>query len=114
MTIKKDRSGFNRSNARLRRARRHYSLLVRRWVEQARDPAVFRHRAYHCARRAIAAGLWKIPNEREAVFGILGHWRRHDRMSWWPWRNADQRRGVALDWERGFQDWLASRKKKKA
>jgi len=113
-SIKKARVKFNDSNARLRRARRLYSIIVRRWVEQARDPAVYRERAYICARRAIAAGLWKMPHERMAVFGILGHWRRSDHMGWWPWRHADERRSVALDWERGFRLWLEEREKKKA
>lgn len=114
MTIAKDRRKFTASHERLRRARRHYSLLVRRWVEKARDPALFRERAYRCARRAIEAGLWKMPDARMAVFGILGHWRRSDRMNWWAWRGRGERRNVALDWERGFQGWLAERRKKKA
>lgn len=114
MSLQEQRSRFDTSGARLRRARRLFAFIVRPWVERARDPAVYRERAWRCARRGMDAGLWKSKQERDGVFGLLGQWRREDRANWWAWRNSDQRRGVALMRAREFYWWREERKKKKA
>lgn len=107
----KTRERFNRDGAWLRRARHHYSLLLRSWCEEAKDPGVFRERVIRCYDRGREHGLWKMPLRHGAAHAILGHWKRADRETWWPWIHGDKRRGVAIMYPRDFAQWKRGKKK---
>lgn len=93
------RTRYTRDASWLRRARRHFALLHRRWVERARTIESFRGRLFlvaeaMCKHRLIASRK----AGRDAMFCVLAQWRMHDRRPWWPWRSADKRRWDAIDW----------------
>lgn len=93
------RSRYTRDAAWLRRARMHFALLCRPWVESADSIESYRGRLFlvaeaMCRHRLLAAKK----AGRDAMFATLSQWRRADGVSWWPWRSADKRRMDAIDW----------------
>jgi len=99
MSTKQHREQFNRDGAWLRRARKHYALLTRSWVDDEAEPRAFLARLYVVAERAQGHGLYSERTcVRQVMFGLLTKWRQSDQMSWWPWMHSDKRRASLVDW----------------
>lgn len=102
----KCRARYARDGRWLRRARRHYCGMLRRWAEQARSPVAFRERVWIIGRAMLANGLLAGGGPHLAAHTVISCWKRDDRMPFWPWIHADERREVAIMYERQFQGWL--------
>lgn len=73
----------------------------------------FRERVYAIGAAMNKHGLLVTAAPRDRVHAVLGQWRRADRLSWWPWTSADERRRVARMYPRELECWLADQETKK-
>lgn len=87
------RTAHERTGEWLRRARRHYCALVRKWVEAEETKEGYLERLAYVASRCQEAGLYSKKSQAlHVMFGILGHWAKADGRSRWPWTQSDPRR----------------------
>lgn len=104
------RACFARDAAWLRRARRHFCGLLRRWVDSARNPLVYRQRVFAVGKAMVAHKLLAGGQGMTAAFSVMSNFARADGINWCAWRDMDQRRKVAAMWPRDLHNWQRMRK----
>ena len=96
MHIAHHRKRYDWHGKRLRRAKRRFALLCRRWIERATDDETRCSRLWAASVRAVKMGLWKYPVSKQgpcsrfACYAILRIWCQADgamnaRFGWHNW-----------------------------
>ncbi len=101
-----DRKAYTRSNSGLRRARLHFTGLLRGWCDQAKDPEAYRERVRAVAKAAKERGLYAAgATMSDLVHSVMSLFGRRDGLNCYQYMSLGGHRCIALLGPHAFRRW---------